>query len=93
MVQVAKLTPSAKRGGRRRKVEVREVLNGIMYVLSTGCQGRYVPKDLPPRSTLHGYLQRWEYDGRSQRSITLSKCREQASREASPTAYITTARA
>jgi transposase len=88
--QVAKLIPSAKRGGRRRKVEVREVLNGIMYVLSTGCQWRYVPKDLPPRSTLHGYLQRWEYDGTLAKIhyALYQKCREQVDREASPTACI-----
>jgi transposase len=84
------LIPSAKRGGRRRKVEVREVLNGIMYVLSTGCQWRYVPKDLPPRSTLHGYLQRWEYDGTLAKIhyALYQKCREQVDREASPTACI-----
>ncbi len=88
--QVAQLIPSAKRGGRRRKVEVREVLNGIMYVLSTGCQWRYVPKDLPPRSTLHGYLQRWEYDGTlaTIHYALYQKCREQVDREASPTACI-----
>src|ERR1700724_3855852 len=39
------LIPAAKHGGRKRKVDVREVVNGIMYVLSTGCQWRYVPKD------------------------------------------------
>jgi transposase len=32
-------------------------------VLSTGCQWRYIPKDLPPRSTVHDYLTRWNYDG------------------------------
>jgi transposase len=88
--QVAKLISAAKRGGRRRRVEVREVLNGIMYVLSTGCQWRYVPRDLPPRSTLHGYLQRWEYDGtlaKIHHSLYV-KCREQAAREASPTACV-----
>ena len=35
---------------------MREILNGVLYVLSTGCQWRAVPKDLPPRSTLHGWL-------------------------------------
>jgi transposase len=50
------LIPPAKRGGNRRHVNVREVVNGIMYVLSTGCQWRAVPKDLPPRSTLFSYL-------------------------------------
>jgi transposase len=59
---VERLIPPGKHGGRRRDVDVHEVLNGIMYVPSTGCQWRHVPKDLPPRSTLHGYLQRWSYD-------------------------------
>ena len=36
--------PPAKRGGRRREVNVREVLNGVMYVLSTGCQWRHIPR-------------------------------------------------
>jgi transposase len=38
---------------------VREVVNGVMYVLSTGCAWRYVPRDLPPSGTIYGYLQRW----------------------------------
>ena len=52
------LIPPAKRGGRKRKVDLREIVNGIMYVLSTGCQWRYVPKDLPPKSTLFDYFRR-----------------------------------
>src|SRR5689334_16102963 len=44
--------PWARRGGRRRTVEVREVLNGLLHVLATGCQWRALPKDLPPRSTV-----------------------------------------
>src|SRR6516162_10777177 len=50
---VAPLIPPAKRGGAKRTVDVREVMNGIMYILSTGCQWRALPKDLPPRSTVH----------------------------------------
>ena len=45
------LIPPARRGGNKRHVDEREVMNGIMYVLSTGCQWRAIPKDLPPRST------------------------------------------
>jgi transposase len=45
--------PRAKRGGNKRTVNVREVMNGLMYVLSTGCQWRAIPKDLPPRSTVN----------------------------------------
>ena len=87
---VERMIPPAKRGGRRREVDVREILNGIMYVLSTGCQWRYIPKDLPPRSTLNGYFQRWQYDGtlHAIHFELYQKCREQADREASPTACI-----
>ena len=45
------LIPPAKRGGNRRHVVVREVVNGLMYILSTGCQWRAIPGS-PPRSTL-----------------------------------------
>ena len=52
------LIPPARRGGRKREVNIREVANGIMYVLSTGCQWRYIPKDLPPAAVFqcHRYL-------------------------------------
>jgi transposase len=84
------LIPPAKRGGNQRRVVMREVVNGIMYVLSTGCQWRAIPKDLPPRSTLFDYLDLWRYDGTLGRihQVLYEKCREQAGREASPTACI-----
>ena len=46
------LIPPGKRGGDKRTVVMREVVNGLMYILSTGCQWRAIPRDLPPRSTL-----------------------------------------
>ena len=84
------LIPPAKRGGNKRHVDVREVMNGIMYILSTGCQWRAVPKDLPPRSTLFDYLDLWSYDGTLDRihHTLYMECREQDGREASPTAAI-----
>ena len=87
---IERLIPPAKRGGRKREVNVREVVNGIMYVLSTGCQWRYVPRDLPPRSTLFRYFDLWNYDGTLGRIhyALYVKCREKAEREASPTACI-----
>ncbi|MCV5232232.1 transposase, partial [Escherichia coli] len=60
---VQPLIPPAKRGGRPRTVNVREVLNAIFYVLSTGCQWTALPKDLLPRSTVWDYLDRWDCDG------------------------------
>ena len=64
---VEPLIPPAKRGGRPRDVNVREVLNGIFYVLSTGCQWQALPKDLPPKSTVHYYFMLWEWDGTLER--------------------------
>ena len=87
---VEPLIPPAKRGGNRRHVEVREVVNGLMYVLSTGCQWRAIPRDLPPRSTLYDYFDLWGWDGTLERihEALYVKCREAAAREASPTAAI-----
>ena len=84
------LIPPAKRGGGKRTVVMRDVVNGVMYVLSTGCQWRALPKDLPPRSTVHGYLDLWNWDGTLERihHALYVKCREKAGREASPTASI-----
>jgi transposase len=69
---------------------VREVVDGLMYILSTGCQWRAIPKDLPPRSTLHDYLELWQWDGTLERihHALYVKCREQVCREPSPTAAI-----
>jgi len=80
----------AKRGGRKRAVDEREIVNAIMYVLSTGCQWRALPKDFPPRSTVWHYLDLWSYDGTLERihHELYVKCREKAGREASPTAAI-----
>ena len=87
---VAPLIPPGKRGGRRREVDVREVLNGIMYVLSTGCQWAALPKDLPPRSTVNDYFRRWDEDGTLARihHALYVQCRKAAARQASPTAAI-----
>jgi len=78
------LIPPAKRGGGKRTVVMREVVNGVMYVLSTGCQWRHIPKDLPPRSTVNGYFCLWSWDGTLERihDALYVKCREQAGREA-----------
>ena len=82
--------PRAKRGGNKRTVDIREVFNGLMYLLSTGCQWRAMPKDLPARSTVNFYFCRWQHDGTLTRlhHALYVRCREQAEREASPSAAI-----
>ena len=67
---VEPLIAPAKRGGNRRHVVVREVVNGLMYILSTGCQWRAIAKDLPPRSTLYDYFDLWAWTARSIASTT-----------------------
>jgi transposase len=87
---VAPLIPPAKRGGRPRSVNIREILNAIFYVLSTGCQWNAIPSDLPPRSTVWDYLDLWDWDGTIERihHELYIQSREQAGREASPTTAI-----
>jgi len=65
-------------------------MNGLMYVLGTGCQWHALLKDLPPRSAANYYLCRWQHDGTLDRlhHALYILCREQAGREASPTAAI-----
>jgi transposase len=87
---VEPLIPPARRGGGKRRVNMREVVNGLMYVLSTGCQWRAIPKDFPPKSTVYGYFDLWTYDGTLERihhALYIS-CREAEGREASPTAAV-----
>ena len=87
---IGPLIPPAKRGGNKRTIDVRAVVDGVMYVLSTGCQWAALPKDLPPRSTVHDYLRRWDADRTLDRihHALYVQYREQARREASPTAAI-----
>jgi transposase len=87
---VEPLIPAGKPGGGKRTVMMREVVNGLMYILSTGCQWRAIPKDLPPKSTIYEYFDLWTYDGTLDRihHSLYEQCREQAQREASPTAAI-----
>ncbi len=76
------LIPPAKRGGGKRKVDMRQVVNSLMW--------RAIPKDLPPKSTVYGYFDLWTYDGTLDRlhHALYVKCREAAGREASPTAAV-----
>lgn len=87
---VEPLIPPAKRGGNKRSVAIRDIVNAMLYVLSTGCQWRAIPKDLGKKSTVFEYFQRWRDD----RTLDLLHdtfykcCRELAGREISPTAAI-----
>jgi putative transposase len=50
-------------GGRPVETDMRDVVDAILYILRTGCQWRYLPKDFPPRSTVWRYFNAWRNDG------------------------------
>src|SRR3954465_13473523 len=60
---IAPPLPDAPGGGRPRKTDPRDVLDAILYILRTAGQWRYLPADLPPKSTVWGYFDRWRRDG------------------------------
>ena len=57
------LIPPAKKGGRPRSVDMREIINGIFYLLKTGCSWEMLPNDLPPSSTVYSYFRLFQKKG------------------------------
>jgi putative transposase len=85
------LIPPAKPGGRPREVDMREVLNTLLYQARTGCQWDLLPHDLLPKSTVYDYFAQWRDDGTWQRLVDAlrPKARVAAGREPTPrVAYI-----
>jgi putative transposase len=78
--------PSAKRGGRPRKVDMREVVNAIFYLEKTGCPWSFLPGDFPPKSTVHDYFKLWRGNGTWQAIVDALRCavRVQEGREETP---------
>jgi putative transposase len=60
---VEPLIPPAKSGGRPRAVDMREIVNAILYINRAGCQWDMLPHDLPPKSDVYFYFARWRDDG------------------------------
>jgi len=89
-VMLEPLLPPGKAGGRPREVEMRAILNGIFYVLRSGCAWRMLPRDYPPRSTVYGYFALFRDEGVWERIMTTLQegCRVQAGRKATPSAGI-----
>ncbi len=88
--ELTPLLPRAKPGGRPRTVELREVMNGILYVLRSGCPWRMVPHDLPPWETLYKYFRQWTRDGTWERihETLRPKVRQAEGRGPTPSAAI-----
>ena len=88
--ELASLLPLAKPGGHPRTVDLREVINGILYVLRSGCSWRMLPHDLPPWGTVWWYFRQWRQDGIWEciHEVLRPKVREMEGREATPSAAI-----
>src|SRR5215210_560545 len=87
---IAPLLPPARSGGRPRTVDLRAVVDAILFIASSGCQWRMLPTNFPPRSTVQGYFYHWR-DSRLWESINqllVMSARELEGREASPTAGV-----
>ena len=84
------LIPPAETGGRERGVEMREILNGILYVLRSGCSWRMLPHDLPPWSTVYDYFRKWRLSGVWEKLHTAlrERLRQAMGREVTPSAGI-----
>jgi putative transposase len=82
------LIPAAKPGGRPRTVDMREVLNGIFYVLKTGCQWDQLPHEFPPKGTVYGYYNLWRKSGvwAEWNRLLRERVRVAAGREPTPSA-------
>jgi transposase len=82
------LIPALKSGGRPGKYSRREIMNGILYVLRSGCSWRMLPHDLPPWESVYGYFYRWCEQGiwQSIHDALRDQLRVELGREVSPSA-------
>src|ERR1700761_4119646 len=82
--------PSRNKRGRPREQDLRQVVDALLYLATTGCQWRQIPKDFPPYSTVQGYFYAWRDQGLLERinhALVLGS-REKMGREASPSAGV-----
>ena len=77
-------------GGLPRRTDIREVVNGILYVLRSGCAWNLLPKEFPPLGTVKEYFYAWRDDGTWQRihDSLLAKVRVKEGRDKTPSAAI-----
>jgi putative transposase len=82
------LLPSPVKAGAPRKTDLREVLNAIFYVLSTGCAWSALPHDFPPEGTVRDYFHQWRRNGRWQQihDSLRRRVRESVGKEPEPSA-------
>lgn len=84
------LIPAAKPGGRPREQDMREILNGMFYLLRTGCAWRMLPHDFPKWPTVYHYFREWKKDDtwKHMNDHLRTEVRLQAGRHGEPSAAI-----
>lgn len=89
-VLIKRLLPAANHRGRPRTTDLRDVVEAIFYILSTGCQWRALPHEFPPYSTVQGYFYAWRDTGRWQRIVRalVRQARRALGRKPKPTAAV-----
>ena len=82
--------PKAKKGGRPRSVDMRHVLNAILYLSRSGCSWRMLPRDFPPWGTVHYYYWKWRRCGvwKKIHDALRAQVRRKQGREETPSAAI-----
>lgn len=87
---LAPLIPAAKRGGRKRTTDIRQVINGILYVLRTGCSWGFLPHEYPPHQTVYDYFAKWKKEGTWKRihDELVKMVRKKSGKEETPSALI-----
>jgi transposase len=87
---LAPLIPEPGAESPREPISRREIVNGILYVLRTGCSWRQMPHDLPNGKTVYHYFRRWKLDGTWEKAMTHLRraARTQMGRDPEPSAAI-----
>ena len=87
---IARRMPARRHLGRPREVDLRKVVQAILFILSSGCQWRALPKEFPPYSTVQGYFYAWRDTGRWQKIVTalVRQARRKLGRKPRPTAAV-----
>lgn len=87
---IARKMPRRRSLGRPRQVDLREVVQAVFYILSTGCQWRALPREFPPYSTVQGYFYAWRDSGRWHRIMKalVRQARRKLGRKPTPTAAV-----
>src|ERR1700744_6290251 len=84
--ELAPLLPAPRRLGRPREWQLREIVDALLYIASSGCQWRALPAEFPPRSTVQRYFYAWRDDGTWARitAVLVRRSRERLGRNTTP---------